>query len=84
MWNVKYYYTFKSLNEDKFKVEILTEATGVTTPTEIIGAATPCTLEFPTYKKLDIIGIICYNATSVIRIFIDRRSLLWHLNHLIK
>lgn len=54
MWNVKYYYTFKSLNEDTFKVEILTEATG-TTPTEIIGAATPCTLEFPTAKKLDII-----------------------------
>ena len=36
------------------------------------------------YKKLDIIGIICYNTASVIRIFIDRRSLLWHLNHLIK
>lgn len=57
MWNVKYYYTFKSLNENKFKVEILTEATGVTTPTEIIGAATPCVLEFPTYKKLDIIRV---------------------------
>lgn len=52
-WNIKYYYTFKSINEDNYRVEILT--TGTTTATEILATLTPLELEYSAKDKLDII-----------------------------
>lgn len=52
-WNIKYYYNFKSINDDSFRVDILTTET--VTATEITGATTPLELEYPTAAKLDVI-----------------------------
>ena len=52
-WNIKYYYNFKSINDDSFRVDILTTET--VTASEITGATTPLELEFPTAAKLDVI-----------------------------
>jgi hypothetical protein len=50
-WNTKYYYTFKSTNEDEYKVEIQT--TGTTTETEIVTTSTPLELEYSVKSKLE-------------------------------
>lgn len=52
-WNTKYYYNFKSINNDGFRVEILT--TEPVTPVEITGASPPLELEYPVASKLETI-----------------------------
>lgn len=52
-WNIKYYYTFKSVSNDSYKVEILTTDTVI--PVEILGATAPLELEYPVANKLDVI-----------------------------
>jgi len=52
-WNIKYYYTFKSISNDSYKVEILT--TDAVIPVEILGASPPLELEYPVANKLDVI-----------------------------
>jgi hypothetical protein len=51
-FNVKYYYNFKSLNNnDTYKVEILEDA--ATTPEEIRGAKDPFIVDFPEKDLFD-------------------------------
>lgn len=53
MWNVKYFYEFKGLDEVLNKVEILTK--GNCRATEITASESPFVLEYPDKNKLDVL-----------------------------
>lgn len=55
MFQLKYYYTFKGLENDNYKVEIYQDTTGTLTAQEIRGDENPFSIEYPDCDKFTVI-----------------------------